>query len=41
MLFNPPADTAVEAGDFLIVMGRQDDLTTLEALLADPRGTRR
>ena len=41
MLFNPPADTAVEAGDFLIVMGRQDDLTTLEALLADPRGARR
>ena len=41
MLFNPPADTAVEAGDFLIVMGRQGDLTTLEALLADPRGARR
>jgi hypothetical protein len=31
----------VEAGDFLIVMGRQGDLTTLEALLADPGGTRR
>jgi voltage-gated potassium channel len=41
MIFNPPADTAVEAGDFLIVMGRQGDLTTLEALLADPGGTRR
>ncbi len=41
MLFNPPADSAVEAGDFLIVMGRQDDLTTLETLLADPRGARR
>jgi voltage-gated potassium channel len=41
MLFNPPADTAVEAGDFLIVMGRQDDLTTLETLLADPRGAPR
>jgi voltage-gated potassium channel len=41
MLFNPPADTAVEAGDFLIVMGRQDDLTTLEALAADPHGAHR
>ncbi len=41
MLFNPPADTAVEAGDFLIVMGRQDDLATLETLVADPRGARR
>lgn len=41
MLFNPPADTAVEGGDFLIVMGRQDDLATLETLLADPRGARR
>jgi voltage-gated potassium channel len=41
MIFNPPADTAVEAGDFLIVMGRQDDLATLETLLADPRGSRR
>lgn len=40
MQFNPPADTAVAAGDFLIVMGRQDDLTALETLLADPRGTR-
>jgi voltage-gated potassium channel len=27
MLFNPPADTAVEAGDYLIVMGKQEDLT--------------
>jgi voltage-gated potassium channel len=41
MQFNPPADTAVAAGDFLIVMGRQDDLSALETLLADPRGTRR
>ena len=41
MIFNPPADTAVQAGDFLIVMGRQDDLTALEAMLADPRGARR
>jgi voltage-gated potassium channel len=32
MLFNPPADTAVEAGDFLIVMGKQQDLLALEGL---------
>jgi voltage-gated potassium channel len=38
MLFNPPADTAVEAGDFLIVMGRQDDLRALENLLAGGHG---
>jgi len=37
MLFNPPADTAVEAGDYLIVMGKQEDLLALEAL-AEPRG---
>jgi voltage-gated potassium channel len=37
MLFNPPADTAVEGGDFLIVMGRPEDLRTLEHLLAGPR----
>jgi hypothetical protein len=35
------ANTAVEAGDFLIVMGRQGDLTTLGTLLVDPRGARR
>jgi voltage-gated potassium channel len=40
MLFNPPADTAVEAGDFLIVMGKQDDLLALEAL-AEPGGSRK
>jgi voltage-gated potassium channel len=40
MLFNPPADTSVEAGDYLIVMGKQDDLTALEEL-AEPRGSRR
>jgi voltage-gated potassium channel len=36
MLFNPPADTAVEAGDYLIVMGKQGDLLALEGL-AEPR----
>jgi voltage-gated potassium channel len=40
MLFNPPADTSVEAGDFLIVMGKHDDLTALEGL-AEPRGAHR
>ncbi len=37
MLFNPAADTAVRAGDYLIVMGRQEMLRTLEGLLADTR----
>jgi voltage-gated potassium channel len=41
MLFNPTADTAVGAGDFLIVMGRQENLRTLENLIAEPRGARR
>ena len=41
MLFNPPADTAVQAGDYLIVMGRPDNLRTLETLLAEPRTARR
>ena len=35
MLFNPPADTAVRGGDYLIVMGRQENLRALESLLAD------
>jgi voltage-gated potassium channel len=34
MVFNPPADTAVSGGDFLIVMGRQQNLRSLEELLA-------
>lgn len=41
MVFNPPADTAVEGGDYLIAMGKQDDLLALESLLADARGTRK
>jgi voltage-gated potassium channel len=40
MLFNPPADTAVEAGDYLIVMGKQEDLLALEGL-AEPKGLRK
>lgn len=41
MLFNPPADTTVRGGDYLIVMGRQEDLRTLEAAVAERRGARR
>lgn len=33
MQFNPPAETAIAAGDHLIVMGRQDGLRKLEQLL--------
>jgi voltage-gated potassium channel len=40
MLFNPPADTSVEAGDYLIVMGKQEDLLALEGL-AEARGSRK
>ena len=36
MMFNPPAETAVRAGDYLIVMGRQQNLQSLEGLLAGP-----
>jgi voltage-gated potassium channel len=41
MMFNPPADTAVEGGDYLIVMGRPENLRTLESLLAGARSTGR
>ncbi len=41
MMFNPTADTTVAGGDYLIVMGRQENLDTLEALLAEPRRTRK
>jgi voltage-gated potassium channel len=37
MMFNPTADTTVDGGDHLIVMGRQENLSTLETLLAEPR----
>ncbi len=40
MLFNPPADTAVRGGDHLIVMGRQENLRTLEELLAGTERTK-
>jgi hypothetical protein len=41
MLFNPPADTAVHGGEFLIVMGRQQNLRTLETLVAEPKNSQR
>jgi voltage-gated potassium channel len=34
MLFNPPADTAVRGGDYLIVMGQLEKLRGLEGLVA-------
>src|SRR5215471_16439741 len=37
MTFNPSADTAVRGGDYLIVMGRPENLRSLEALVAEPR----
>jgi voltage-gated potassium channel len=37
MMFNPPADTAVSGGDYLIVMGRQENLEAVEALVAAPQ----
>jgi voltage-gated potassium channel len=41
MVFNPPADMAVRGGDFLIVMGRQQNLRTLEELLAGSGAARK
>ena len=40
MLFNPPADTAVHRGDFLIVMGQMQNLRALESLLTGAGATR-
>ncbi|HLY15696.1 MAG TPA: potassium channel protein [Bryobacteraceae bacterium] len=37
MVFNPPADTAISASDYLIVMGQPDKLHTLEGMLAGAR----
>jgi len=36
MIFNPPAETSIGGGDYLIVMGRPENLRTLEVLLAEP-----
>ena len=37
MLFNPPADTAVHGGDYLIVMGQVQNLRALETLATGAR----
>ena len=41
MMFNPTADTTIAGGDYLIVMGRQENLNLLESLLAEPRRPRK
>ena len=38
MVFNPPAEMEIRAGDFLIVMGEPPNLRNLEALLIGSRG---
>jgi voltage-gated potassium channel len=40
MTFNPPPDVPVRGGDYLIVMGRPDNLRSLETLLAETRARR-
>jgi voltage-gated potassium channel len=37
MLFNPPAEAAIEGGDHLIVMGEANDLRRLEQMMAEVR----
>ena len=37
MLFNPPADAAIDGGDYLIVMGESADLRRLEQVLTGVR----
>ena len=37
MMFNPTADTAIQGGDHLIVMGRPENLRSLEMLVAEKR----
>jgi voltage-gated potassium channel len=41
MMFNPPADTAIQGGYYLIVMGQPESLRTLEGMLTDSRARRR
>ena len=40
MIFNPPADTFIVGGDCLIVMGQQENLRRLEALVTESRRRR-
>jgi voltage-gated potassium channel len=41
MLISPPADTVIQGGEHLIVMGRQENLRTLERLVAEPGAARK
>ena len=41
MLFNPAADVAVVGGDYLIVMGKPENLRTLESLVAGSKRARK
>jgi voltage-gated potassium channel len=41
MIFNPPAETIVSAGDILVVMGEQSGLRALEKVLMDNGDMRR
>jgi len=41
MLFNPPPDSPVRGSDYLIVMGRPENLRALETLLAGNKNVRR
>ena len=38
MVFNPPADTPISGGDYLIVMGQPEKLQTLEGMLGSTIG---
>ncbi len=40
MIFNPPPETTVDAGDFLIVLGEQMNLRNLERILTEPSARR-
>lgn len=40
MLFNPPAETVILGGDYLIVMGKPENLHRLEDLVTGPRLSR-
>jgi K+/H+ antiporter YhaU regulatory subunit KhtT len=37
MIFNPPAEAEIAAGDHLIVMGEANDLRRLEQVVAEVR----
>jgi K+/H+ antiporter YhaU regulatory subunit KhtT len=39
MLFNPPAETLISAGDYLIVMGEPNNLRTLENTMSVGAGS--